>query len=682
MKAALLVTTVVMLLAPAAALAAGPTMVVREIPLHSARTLSGGALRFNLLGVHWRGPGAVRFRTRRAVGGWSAWQTADGEGVQRSWHLGDLTWVQASDAVRFETSGRVTRLRAYYVWSPLERLPQRRLALAGAPPIIPRLSWGADESIRRHPPRYADAIHFAVIHHTAGSNDYSPAQSAAIVRGIEIYHVKGNGWWDIGYNFLVDKYGQVFEGRYGGVDKPVIGAHTQGFNVGSVGISVLGTYDSSPISLAAKHSLEQLLAWKLDLAHVDPLSTLTWTSDGNPRFPRGVPVFLRAISGHRDMTFTDCPGNALYGEIPRIAHDVAGLGLPKLYAPRVDGTIGREVHFSARLSTVLPWSVTIVSASGVQVAQGTGVGPALDWTWDAALASPGRYTWTMAAPNVLSASGTVGSPSLALALQKVAASPNVVVSGGDQEHGTTGVSYTLTAPATVTAMLVDGTGNPLATLFSGAEPAGAQSFRFAAPPGLANGQYAIVLNATGSGRTVSANVPITIDDIVTAFAITPPVFSPLRKAAVSLGLTLARAPTTAQLQVLRGAQVVSEPTIPTLVAGPQTLTWDGTIGDGEIAGDGQYRLALTITDGATTFTRTAPVVLDSTPPRIFVLSRRSLRFRLSEPATLTLVVGAMRYTRTLTQAGATQFWLRTAPRAYTLLATDAAGNTATVSYRS
>src|SRR5439155_16912043 len=133
-------------------------------------------------------------------------------------------------------------------------------------------------------------IRYAVIHHTAGSNNYTAAQSASIVRGIYLYHVKGNGWNDIGYNFLVDKYGQVFEGRYGGVDKAVIGAHAQGFNTGSVGISVLGSYGTTRISAAAKASVEQLLAWKLDLAHVDPLSTLTWKSSGNARFPHGVPV--------------------------------------------------------------------------------------------------------------------------------------------------------------------------------------------------------------------------------------------------------------------------------------------------------------------------------------------------------------------------------------------------------
>ena len=112
----------------------------------------------------------------------------------------------------------------------------------GTPPIMPRLSWGADESIRRGPPTYAPAVRFAIVHHTAGRNDYSRAEAAAIVKGIQLFHVQGNGWNDIGYNFLVDRFGTIYEGRFGGIDRNVVGAHALGFNTGSVGIALLGTY--------------------------------------------------------------------------------------------------------------------------------------------------------------------------------------------------------------------------------------------------------------------------------------------------------------------------------------------------------------------------------------------------------------------------------------------------------
>jgi hypothetical protein len=139
-------------------------------------------------------------------------------------------------------------VRAFFVHSPQLPIGGKRPEIAGAPPIITRADWHADEAIRRAPPYYADGIHLAIVHHTAGSNSYSKAQSASIVRSIELYHVQGNGWNDIGYNFLVDKYGQVFEGRYGGITRPVIGAHAQGFNSGSVGVAVIGDYGSTSIS--------------------------------------------------------------------------------------------------------------------------------------------------------------------------------------------------------------------------------------------------------------------------------------------------------------------------------------------------------------------------------------------------------------------------------------------------
>src|SRR5207245_3065760 len=128
------------------------------------------------------------------------------------------------------------------------RFPSK--SMAGSPLALARAAWSADELFRRRLSDYADTVRLAIVHHTDGSNSYSRAQSAAIVRGIERYHVLANGWDDIGYNFLVDKYGQIFEGRYGGVDRNVVGAHAQGFNQGSVGVALIGTYDSNSISPA------------------------------------------------------------------------------------------------------------------------------------------------------------------------------------------------------------------------------------------------------------------------------------------------------------------------------------------------------------------------------------------------------------------------------------------------
>ena len=662
----LLLATIAVFAAPASAFAAGPTLTMREVPLHATRSLQAATPRFNMVALHWRGSGSVSFATRSDSGRWTPWRVEDDDNNRsHAWRLGNIVWVGSSDAIRFRTSGTVTRLRSYYVWSPPERLLARRLLIANAPPIIPRSSWGANETIRRAPPHYADAIHFAVVHHTAGTNNYTAAQSAAIVRGIEIYHVQGNGWDDIGYNLLVDKYGQVFEGRYGGVDRPVIGAHAEGFNTGSVGVAVIGDYTSARLPAAAKAALEQTLAWRLDLAHIDPLSTFQWLSGGNPRFPRGVPVFLRAISGHRDTGYTDCPGNALYAELPQIAHDVAALGGPKIYAPAVARNGEGQIRFTGRLSVAQPWTVTVVNSTGVQVAQGTGTGTAVDWTWDGSLAPPDRYSWTIATPNARSATGSLGAVT-ALAVQKTAALPAMVAPGE-----TTKVSYTLTAAASVTINLVSPSGAIVAPLLTAQKPKGSQTLAFTPPPGLANGSYAIVVNATAGAKTSTATAPIVVDSILTGFTATGP----------SMSFTLTRPPTAMTFQVLQGTQVVAAPPVPPAVVGPQSLTWDGLFADGSQAPDGTYTLALSITDDVGTFTRTATLTLDTTAPVIKVLSYRNLRFHVSEPATLTLIVGTQRYTRVLNKAATTQFWLKTKPSTYRLVATDAAGNTATVRYR-
>ena len=184
------------------------------------------------------------------------------------------------------------------------------------------------------------------------------------MRGIEVYHVKGNGWDDIGYNFLVDACGQVFEGRYGGIERNVVGAHSGGFNSGTVGVSMIGNYERVAPTQAEQDALVKLLAWRLDVGHVDPRSTVPFVSGGNGKFPAGRTVNLRAISGHRDTYLTACPGNAAYRLLPAIATRVAQTGLPKLYTPIVSGALGGPVRFTARLSSALPWTVTRLRRDG------------------------------------------------------------------------------------------------------------------------------------------------------------------------------------------------------------------------------------------------------------------------------------------------------------------------------
>jgi N-acetylmuramoyl-L-alanine amidase len=528
---AFVLAAVCALLAPSAA-RAGVTLVQRELPVGSRSLAAAEApARFDLVGLHWRGSGTVRFRTRSVGGRWSAWHVAapereDGPDAASAearrtagWHLGNPFWAGPSDRIEYRATGRIERLRGEFVSSPVEEIPLRSTAVAGSPPILSRFAWGALEGIRRNHPIYASAIRLAVVHHTAGTNSYSRAESAAIVRGIEVYHVRGNGWNDIGYNFLVDKYGQVFEGRYGGMQRNVVGAHAEGFNTGSVGVALLGTYDSVDPSPAATTSLEHLIAWRLDLAHVDPVSTLTYISGGNPRFPAGVPVFLRAVSGHRDTGFTSCPGNALYRRLNAIGAAAERAGLPKLWSPRVTGAPGKRVRFTARLSQRLPWTVS-VSAAGSRVASGAGDSAAVDWTWDARSAPHRRYGYSIAAPGVRGVRGTVGSPVTTSPPPPPTKPPPVVANlsvdspiltpNGDGDADIATVTYTLGEPGLVTATLNDAFGTTVTTFVSVHQPAGKQLFTLV-PVGVAAGDYTLTVSVKGDdGRTATVSTGISI----------------------------------------------------------------------------------------------------------------------------------------------------------------------------
>ncbi|WP_326597013.1 N-acetylmuramoyl-L-alanine amidase [Streptomyces sp. NBC_01803] len=195
---------------------------------------------------------------------------------------------------------------------------------APRPPITTRADWGADESLREDDFVYTDTIKTVFVHHTAGTNDYSCSDAPAIIRGIYAYHVESEGWRDIGYNFLVDKCGEIYEGRAGGVTEPVQGAHTLGFNHNSMGVSVLGTYSSTAPNEDILASVSLLTAWKLGLHDGDPEGAQNRTSSGGT-YPEGTTIELNNVSGHRDGYNTDCPGDELYAELPTVRATAADL---------------------------------------------------------------------------------------------------------------------------------------------------------------------------------------------------------------------------------------------------------------------------------------------------------------------------------------------------------------------
>ncbi len=187
------------------------------------------------------------------------------------------------------------------------------LALAAAtytpkPKIFSRAQWGADESIRDKGSLHYFEVHAGFVHHTVNANDYTRSQVPGIMRSIYAYHVKSRGWSDIGYNFLVDRFGRIWEGRFGGVDRPVVGAHTLGYNDNAFAMSAIGNFELVRPSQAMLEAYGALFAWKLSLHGVDAASTQQWVGTRN----------FKGINGHRDAASTACPGKYLYAKIPAI----------------------------------------------------------------------------------------------------------------------------------------------------------------------------------------------------------------------------------------------------------------------------------------------------------------------------------------------------------------------------
>jgi uncharacterized protein with LGFP repeats len=199
-----------------------------------------------------------------------------------------------------------------------------------APPIISRAAWGADERLRSYnpncsQPEYGTTVKMGFVHHTDNVNTYSAADVPGIVRAIYAYHVQSNHWCDVGYNFLVDRFGRIFEGRYGGTTLPVIGAHTGGFNTDTFAASMIGNFTSVSPPAAMLNAMADLYAWKLGSYYRNPTGKTVLTAGvyAGSRFPVGAQVTFNTISGHRDADFTDCPGNAAYALLPALRTMVA-----------------------------------------------------------------------------------------------------------------------------------------------------------------------------------------------------------------------------------------------------------------------------------------------------------------------------------------------------------------------
>ncbi len=310
--------------------------------------------RFDLVGLRWSRASGERtawIRVRDAGGRWARWTQmaedhASGAGTEP-------VWAGGAEAYQLRIDGRARGLRARFVNTTgsataadrlrtalsraahglavaLSRPPAPARAQTGGsrtmPAIIPREAWGADKCPPRAAPAYG-RVDMGFVHHTVNANTYAAQDSAALVLAICRYHRNDNGWRDIGYNFLVDRYGQIFEGRSGGIGQPVIGAQAQGYNGVSTGVANLGTYSGEQQTQAGVSATAELLAWKLSLHGAPVAGRVAETSAGGPsnRYPAGTAVTFERISGHRDGDRTSCPGDALFAQLPQIRAEAAAL---------------------------------------------------------------------------------------------------------------------------------------------------------------------------------------------------------------------------------------------------------------------------------------------------------------------------------------------------------------------
>jgi N-acetylmuramoyl-L-alanine amidase-like protein len=344
------VCAVALVFAGAAQAASGPSDFEMRAPVAGA--LAAGAdsyrspalrapKRFDLVGMRWSGPlrPTIALRARRSGGRWTKWtrvpsdpEDSPDQGSPERTRAGFSApvWTGDADYVQYKLSRRVGGLRLHFVSIP--RPTRRALAsrgavasdASGAPPIQPRAAWGAEDCVPRDKPVYGD-VQVAFVHHTVSANDYTAAEVPSIILSICRYHRNSNGWNDIGYNFLVDKFGTIWEGRAGGVDQAIVGAQAQGYNSHSTGIADIGSHQDVPASSAELTAFASLIRWKLPLQGAPTQGTVSLSSGGGSsnRYTAGTPVTLNRISGHRDGDATECPGDALYAQLPAL-RDLVG----------------------------------------------------------------------------------------------------------------------------------------------------------------------------------------------------------------------------------------------------------------------------------------------------------------------------------------------------------------------
>ncbi|HEV3376977.1 MAG TPA: N-acetylmuramoyl-L-alanine amidase [Thermoleophilaceae bacterium] len=374
----------VLLAVPAAAVASKP-FDFEMAPRASVGAASVGVVspklatehRFNLLGMRWRGRALpdIDVRVRQPGRGWSRWAALEahddhnpdpGRG-ERFARASDALWVGTGNGIQYRMNRRVPGLRIHFV-NVGDRRRRARAAQEPQPDVVTRAEWGASGCPPREPADYG-TVKAVNVHHTVSLNDYSPAEAPAMVLAICRYHRNSNGWDDIGYNALVDKYGVLYEGRAGGLDQPVIGAQAQGFNSETAGIASIGDHTSVGATPQTLDALARYIRWKLQV-HLQPLSgPVTLRSSGGPasRYAAGAQVTVERVLGHRDTGRTACPGQLLYGQLAQL-RAMVGSGVATTVPSTATRLSGALADYRVSFGEAVPVTGLLSGADGLPLA--------------------------------------------------------------------------------------------------------------------------------------------------------------------------------------------------------------------------------------------------------------------------------------------------------------------------
>ena len=656
-----------------------------EGPAGKALELDAG-LRFTMVGLQCRPPKSratvtIRLRTSEDGVAWSAWYSADLEyaaefgGTPQAFTealwtgsgryiqvaaeaqegsapavLDDVLLTAISTAEDADPVARglgVVRRVAMTIASPEFASPSQ--ALTTQPTIVRRAQWGADESWRTGEPSVAP-VKMAFVHHTGSGNSYTRAEAPAIVRGAYYYHTKSLGWSDMGYNFLIDRYGTVYEGRYGGISEGVIGAQTLGYNTGSTGISVIGEYTHAAPPAAAVNALKRLLAWKLDVHHVDPASRVKMVCSYGSRYATGQVVDFPAIAGHRDANFTDCPGNKLYALLPSTRRAVASQGLPKIYHPSVgvpflspdrDGN-NDKTSLDFTMSAAADWRIDVRDSAGATVRTFKGSGLAARAEWDgrsaAGVAQPdGAYAVVMSAETANGvarpATATVVLDTVRPKLASAGISPDPFSPNGDGQGDETTVSFTPNE-ACSSRVSVLGSGTVLRRLSAwSTSTVGRTAIRWKGEVGAgdtlspaAEGPAVIEIALRDrAGNTAAFTRGVRLDRTLGFPSVAPSTFSPNGDGvqdAVTLGFKLTRE-ATVTVEARAGVAVLRTLDRGKLSAGAHTLEWDGSLASEIALPSGFYQFRVRASGAMGTSVVSVPFTVDRYPPRISVPEKAS-----------------------------------------------------------